>query len=99
MIFLLLTALGIADAQPASADALVSKIQKFYDSTKDLHAKFDQQLESGIGGKKKASGDVAPWLPAALALGSPAPPIVQNSAEPGTRAYGIASRILARPQV
>jgi outer membrane lipoprotein carrier protein len=63
MIFLLLTALGIADAQqatPADAGALVTKIQKFYDSTKDLHAKFDQVLESGIGGKKKASGDV--WL-------------------------------------
>jgi outer membrane lipoprotein carrier protein len=62
MHLILLTALGFASqaAQPASADALVSKIQKFYDSTKDLHAKFDQVLESGIGGKKKASGDV--WL-------------------------------------
>jgi outer membrane lipoprotein carrier protein len=39
---------------------LVARIQKFYDSTRDLHARFDQVLESGIGGKKKASGDV--WL-------------------------------------
>src|SRR5437764_489796 len=46
-------------AQPAPAptpavnvDTLVSKIQKFYDSTRDLDARFDQVLESGIGGKK-----------------------------------------------
>src|SRR5438067_1869730 len=39
---------------------LVAKIQKFYDSSRDLHARFDQVLESGMGGKKKASGEV--WL-------------------------------------
>jgi outer membrane lipoprotein carrier protein len=39
---------------------LVAKIQKFYDSSRDLHAHFDQVLQTGIGGKKKASGDV--WL-------------------------------------
>jgi outer membrane lipoprotein carrier protein len=69
--YLVMTALtAAANTQPAapaqatsaesSVGPLVSKIQKFYDSTKDLHARFDQVLESGIGGKKKASGDV--WL-------------------------------------
>src|SRR5262245_16265560 len=47
---------------PPSVDAAatLAKVQKFYDSTKDLHARFEQTLESGIGGKKKASGEV--WL-------------------------------------
>jgi outer membrane lipoprotein carrier protein len=54
-----------ANAQPAAAAAeqvgpLVARIQKFYDSSRDLHAHFDQVLESGIGAKKKASGEV--WL-------------------------------------
>jgi outer membrane lipoprotein carrier protein len=39
---------------------IVDRIQKYYDSTKDLHAKFEQTLESGMGRAKKASGDV--WL-------------------------------------
>jgi outer membrane lipoprotein carrier protein len=43
-----------------SAGQLVAKIQKFYDSSHDLHAHFEQVLESGMGGKKKASGEV--WL-------------------------------------
>jgi outer membrane lipoprotein carrier protein len=38
----------------------MEKIQKFYESTKDLHAKFDQAVQSGIGGNKKASGEL--WL-------------------------------------
>ena len=52
-------------AQAQSADsapqAIVARIQKYYDQTKDLHAKFEQTLESGAGARaKKASGDV--WL-------------------------------------
>jgi outer membrane lipoprotein carrier protein len=39
---------------------LVAKIQKFYDSSRDLHARFDQALEAPAAGKKKASGEV--WL-------------------------------------
>lgn len=46
---------GAADAKP-----IVERIQKYYDSTRDLHAKFEQTLESGMGRAKKASGDV--WL-------------------------------------
>ncbi len=49
---------------PAAADPpvapLVTKIQKFYDSTRDLRARFDQALETGTGAKKKASGQL--WL-------------------------------------
>jgi len=49
-----------AFAEAPSAKQLVDKIQKFYDATRDLHAHFDQTLESGIGRAKKASGEV--WL-------------------------------------
>jgi outer membrane lipoprotein carrier protein len=51
-----------AQAQPSADPAvapLVARIQKFYDSTKDLHARFDQVLESGMGAKKKASGELS----------------------------------------
>ncbi len=51
-------AAGKPDA--AQVKALVGKVQHFYDSTKDLKAHFDQQIESSIGSVKKASGDV--WL-------------------------------------
>jgi outer membrane lipoprotein carrier protein len=48
-----------APARAETASELVAKIQRYYDSTKDLHAKFEQTLESGIGGSAKhASGDV-----------------------------------------
>ena len=51
-----------APATPADPPVapLVAKIQKFYDATKDLHARFEQTLESGMGGKKRASGEL--WL-------------------------------------
>lgn len=48
-----------ADAKP-TAKEVVARMQKFYEQTTDLHAKFDQELSASIGGKKKASGDV--WL-------------------------------------
>lgn len=45
----------------ADADKIVEKVQKYYDATRDLRARFDQTLESAIGGRaKKASGEV--WL-------------------------------------
>jgi outer membrane lipoprotein carrier protein len=50
-------------AKPANSEQaapLVAKIQKFYDSSRDLHAHFDQVLKSEIGGAKKAAGEV--WL-------------------------------------
>src|SRR4051812_46494950 len=36
------------------------RIQHFYESTASLHARFDQELDAAMGGKKKASGEV--WL-------------------------------------
>jgi outer membrane lipoprotein carrier protein len=48
---------------PAATDPaheLTLRIQKFYESTVDLHARFEQELVSGIGGHKKASGEL--WL-------------------------------------
>lgn len=65
-LFVLVSLLAPEAALPApKPDAaqvkdLVSKIQRFYDTTKDLHAKFEQQIESSIGSTKRASGDV--WL-------------------------------------
>jgi outer membrane lipoprotein carrier protein len=61
--FSLIAVAWFAQAQIAdpSAPSVVAKIQKYYDQTKDLHAKFEQTLESGAGGRaKKASGEV--WL-------------------------------------
>jgi outer membrane lipoprotein carrier protein len=48
--------------KPAADDAkeLTARIQKFYEATKDLHAKFDQEYQSGLGQVKKSSGEV--WL-------------------------------------
>lgn len=57
---------GVAQAQapkPAkgeSAAAIVARVQKYYDATKDLKAKFDQQLTSVSQRPQKASGEV--WL-------------------------------------
>ncbi len=52
-------------AAPAQADvdvkALTAKMQKFYESTRDLHARFEQNIESSLGGRKQhGSGEV--WL-------------------------------------
>jgi outer membrane lipoprotein carrier protein len=50
---------GVAEAQKGdSAAGLVGKIQKYYDATRDLRAKFDQQLESPSRAPSKASGEV-----------------------------------------
>ena len=42
------------------AKEVVARIQKFYESTTDLHARFEQEVASGLGVRKKASGEV--WL-------------------------------------
>ncbi len=54
---------AVAQAQekkPESAATVVARVQKYYDATRDLRAKFDQQLESPSRAPSKASGDV--WL-------------------------------------
>jgi outer membrane lipoprotein carrier protein len=53
----------VAQAQekkPEAAATVVARVQRYYDSTKDLRAKFEQQLESPSRAPSKASGDV--WL-------------------------------------
>lgn len=39
---------------------LTNQVQRYYDGAKDLHAKFEQQLTTAMGTKKRASGEV--WL-------------------------------------
>jgi outer membrane lipoprotein carrier protein len=56
----LLAAPARAQSVAPAAAPIVTRMQKYYDATRDLHAHFEQQLESPIGGKKKASGEV--WL-------------------------------------
>lgn len=54
---------AVAQAQekkPESAATVVARVQKYYDTTRDLRAKFDQQLESPSRAPSKASGNV--WL-------------------------------------
>jgi outer membrane lipoprotein carrier protein len=54
--------LNLANAQKpdAAAATLVSRVQKYYDSTKDLRARFEQQMQSPSRAPSKASGEV--WL-------------------------------------
>ena len=54
---------GVARAQAKpteTAATLVARVQRYYDSTKDLHATFEQQIDSASRGAQKASGEV--WL-------------------------------------
>src|SRR6185295_7605578 len=51
---------GAAAAQAGEAGELVAAVQRYYDGAKDLHARFDQQLTTSMGTKKKASGEL--WL-------------------------------------
>ena len=54
---------AVAQAQekkPESAATVVARVQKYYDATKDLRARFEQQLESPSRAPSKASGEV--WL-------------------------------------
>lgn len=53
----------VAQAQekkPEAAATVVARVQKYYDATKDLRAKFEQQLDSPSRAPSKAAGDV--WL-------------------------------------
>ncbi|HEX2569271.1 MAG TPA: outer membrane lipoprotein chaperone LolA [Polyangia bacterium] len=47
-------------ATDAGVAALVARMQKFYESTRDLHARFEQVVSTGTGRKRMATGDV--WL-------------------------------------
>ena len=54
---------AVAQAQekkPESAATVVARVQKYYDATRDLRAKFEQQLESPSRAPSRASGEV--WL-------------------------------------
>jgi outer membrane lipoprotein carrier protein len=60
-IAILMALSSVAAAQkPESANALVARVQKYYDATKDLHARFEQQIDSPSRGAQKAAGEV--WL-------------------------------------
>ena len=60
MLVAALAAVAPAARADEPAATVVARIQKYYDSTKDLHAKFDQQLSSASRAPSKASGQV--WL-------------------------------------
>ena len=54
---------AVAQAQekkPESAATVVARVQKYYDATRDLRAKFEQQLDSPSRAPSKASGEL--WL-------------------------------------
>jgi outer membrane lipoprotein carrier protein len=55
---------GGAPAKEAAAkdpaQDLAARIQKFYETTKDLHARFEQTMETGVGKKRTATGEL--WL-------------------------------------
>jgi outer membrane lipoprotein carrier protein len=63
-IALLAALVGIAHAQdkkaPESAATMVARVQKYYDATKDLRARFEQSMQSPSRAPSKASGEV--WL-------------------------------------
>jgi len=40
--------------------AMTNQVQRYYDGARDLHAKFEQQLTTAMGTKKRASGEL--WL-------------------------------------
>ena len=62
LLALWLPLLGIAHAQKpeAAAAGLVAKVQKYYDATRDLRARFEQQMQSPSRAPSKAAGEV--WL-------------------------------------
>jgi outer membrane lipoprotein carrier protein len=46
------------EKQTESAATVVARVQKYYDATKDLRARFEQQLDSASRAPSKASGEV-----------------------------------------
>ncbi len=49
---------SVAQAKEQDAAAVVARVQKYYDATRALRAKFDQELQSPSQGTKKATGEV-----------------------------------------
>lgn len=60
LFLVLLPSLALAQNPAGEAKELTARVQKFYESTADLHARFDQDLTTGLGVHKKASGEL--WL-------------------------------------
>lgn len=53
--------LAVAEAAPVGeATELVTRMQKVYETTRDLHARFEQEIETAAGRKRQASGEL--WL-------------------------------------
>jgi outer membrane lipoprotein carrier protein len=48
------------EKKPESPATVVARVQKYYDATRDLRAKFEQQIESASRAPSQASGEV--WL-------------------------------------
>jgi outer membrane lipoprotein carrier protein len=46
--------------KPEAPAAVIARVQKYYDSTKDLHARFEQEIASPSRAPQKAGGEV--WL-------------------------------------
>jgi outer membrane lipoprotein carrier protein len=53
-------ATGAGAQKPESAASVVARVQKYYDATKDLHARFEQEIASPSRAPQKAGGEV--WL-------------------------------------
>jgi outer membrane lipoprotein carrier protein len=58
-IVILAALVGVAHAEEPAA-TVVARVQRYYDATHELHARFDQQLQSPSRAPSKASGEV--WL-------------------------------------
>jgi outer membrane lipoprotein carrier protein len=57
---LMFAAPGGSTSSGGDATEIVASVQRYYDSAKDLHAKFDQELTTAMGTKKRAAGEL--WL-------------------------------------
>jgi outer membrane lipoprotein carrier protein len=51
---------GTARAAGDEVGEIVAAVQRYYDGAKDLHARFEQQLTTAMGTKKRAAGEL--WL-------------------------------------
>jgi outer membrane lipoprotein carrier protein len=61
VVFLLLfAAQSHAQSPEPSAAAVVAKVQKYYDNTRELHARFEQRIESPTRAPTLGAGDV--WI-------------------------------------
>jgi outer membrane lipoprotein carrier protein len=48
------------EAKPEAPASVVARVQKYYDATRDLHARFEQEIASPSRAPQKAGGEV--WL-------------------------------------